>query len=227
LDVGGSPAPPEDACPPAEPAVDRTELLLWALMYKFERLAVDRYTAHTPALATVEKRCFVARLDALETDEAPLAASILAGPVEDLLARARSTDAVSALIVQGLVLEHLGQAIYRVANDTERVGQRSRSLAAAGLAASISVTTEASAQIAERVGTHERLYAVFADVSEDVMAALDALAEPVDEVFGERFGLRFADVMGEFAAGLITACSALGMQRRKVVAHLAGACMGL
>ncbi len=72
-----------------------------------------------------------------------------------------------------------------------------------------------------------RLYAVFADTSEHVLAALDALAEPVDEVFGERFGLRFADVMGEFAAGLVTACTALGMQRRKVVAHLAGACMGL
>jgi uncharacterized protein YfiM (DUF2279 family) len=89
------------------------------------------------------------------------------------------------------------------------------------------VTIEASTEIAERVGTHEQLYAVFADVSQEVMAALDALAEPVDEVFGERFGLRFADVMGELAAGLITACTALGMQRRKVVAHLAGACMGL
>ena len=89
------------------------------------------------------------------------------------------------------------------------------------------MTTEASAQIAERVGTHERLYPVFAEVSQNVLAALDALAEPVDEIFGDRFGLRFADVMGEFAAGLVSACTALGMQRRKVVGHLAGACMGL
>jgi len=33
--------------------------------------------------------------------------------------------------------------------------------------------------------------------------------------------------MGEFVAELITACTALGMQRRKAVAHLAGAAMGL
>src|SRR6185436_1172825 len=227
LDTDDSSPSREDVRIPAESPVDETERLLWALMRKFERLALERYAAHTPALATLEKRRFVARLDALATDEAPLAASILAAPVEELLARARSTDAVSALIVQGLVLEHLGQAIYRVAPDTERASPRTRALAADGHTASVSVTTEAAVEIAERVGTHERLYAVFAEMSEDVMAALDALAEPVDEIFGERFGLRFADVMGEFAAGLITACTALGMQRRKVVAHLAGACMGI
>jgi hypothetical protein len=226
-DAGGGATPHEDVRTPAEPPVDGTELLLWAVMHKFERLALECYTAHAEGLATVEKRRFVARLDALKTNEAPLAASVLAAPVEEILARSRSTDPVSALIVQGLVLEHLGQAIYRVARDTERATSASRVLAAAGRAASVSVTTQASAEIAQRVGTHERLYPVFAELSQEVMAALDALAEPVDEVFGERFGLHFADVLGEFAAGLITACTALGMQRRKVVAHLAGACMGL
>jgi len=226
-DASGTAASHEDVRPPAEPPVDETELLLWALMRKFERLALEHYTTHARALATAEKRHFVVLLDALETDEAPLAASVLAAPVEELLARARSTDALSTLIVQGLVLEHLGQAIYRVAKDTERASPASRALAVAGRAAGLSVTTQASAEIAEHVGTHERLYPVFAEVSQEVIAALDALAEPVDDVFGERFGLRFADVLGEFAAGLITACTALGMQRRKVVAHLAGACMGL
>jgi hypothetical protein len=226
-DSGGGATPHEDVRTPAEPPVDGTELLLWAVMHKFERLALECYTAHAEGLATVEKRRFVARLDTLKTNEAPLAASVLAAPVEEILARSRSTDPVSALIVQGLVLEHLGQAIYRVAKDTERATPASRVLAAAGRAASVSVTTQASAEIAQRVGTHERLYPVFAELSQEVMAALDALAEPVDEIFGERFGLHFADVLGEFAAGLITACTALGMQRRKVVAHLAGACMGL
>ena len=226
-DASGTAAPHEDVRPLAEPPVDETELLLWALMRKFEGLALVDYTRHARALATAEKRRFVACLDALEMDEAPLAASVLAGPVEAVLARARSTDAVSTLIVQGLVLEYLGQAIYRVAKDTERASHASRALAAAGRAASVSVTSQASAEIAEYVGTHERLYPVVAEVSQEVIAALDALAEPVDEVFAERFGLRFADVLGEFAAGLITACTALGMQRRKVVAHLAGACMGL
>ena len=226
-DAGGTVAPYQNVATPAEPPAEATELLLWALMHKFERLALERYAAHVPTLATVEKRRFVGRLAALATDEAPLAASVLAAPVDELLARARSTDAVSALIVQGLVLEYLGQAIYRVAKDTERASPASRALAAARRDASISVTTQASAEIAEHVGTHERLFPVFADVSQEVIGALDALADPVDEVFGERFGLRFADVLGEFAAGLITACTALGMQRRKVVAHLAGACMGL
>jgi hypothetical protein len=226
-DAGDTATSPEDVRILAARPVDGTELLLWALMHKFERPALEHYAAHTPALATVEKRRFVARLDALETDEAPLAASALAAPVDELLARARSTDASSVLIVHGLVLEHLGQAIYRIAEDTERASPASRALAAAGRVASVSVTTVASGEIATRVGTHERLYGVFVEASEEIVALLDPLAEPVDEVFGERFGLRFADVLGEFAAGLITACTALGMQRRKVVAHLAGACMGL
>jgi hypothetical protein len=215
-----------EAMPPDRP-VDPDELLLWALMHKFERLALERYAADAPRLATEEKRRFVARLDALAPDEALLAASELAGPVEELLARAQGADEVSALIVQGLVLEHLGNAIYRIAEGTNQASAASRTLAAAGRCASASVTAAASTQIAKRVGTQEQLFPVFAEVTQDVVAALDGLADPVDHIFGERFGLRFVDVLGEFTADLIVACTALGMQRRKVVAHLAGACMGL
>lgn len=208
---------------PVEPA----ELLLWALMEKFERLATDRYAKFAPSLATAEKQGFCARLDALEVDAAPLAASDLAAPVEELLTRAQSADERSTLIVQGLVLENLGQSIYRIAEGSERLSAISRDLAAAGRGACASVTVAAATRVAALVGTHERLYASFAEVSHDVLGALDALAEPVDRVFGEHFGIRFADVLGEFAADLITTCTGLGMQRRKVVAHLAGACMGL
>jgi hypothetical protein len=235
-----APAPnPEPDASPAVPTsegiagraddsiVDRTELLLWALMRRFERLALEGYSAHSPTLATPEKRDFVARLEAVPADEEALAASELGGPVEHLLARARSADEVAVLIAQGLVLEQLGRAIYRVAEGTDRASSATRALAAAGGVASASVTAAASARIARHVGTAEQLYPVFADRSHDLIAALDALAEPVDRVFAGRFGLRFADVMGEFAAELITAATALGMQRRKVVAHLAGACMGI
>jgi len=224
---GARVAPSPGAAASLERPVERAELILWALMEKFERLAIDRYARFAPRLATDEKRRFCARLDALVVDPEPLATSELAGPVEELLARARSADEIATLIVQGLVLENLGQAIYRVAAHTERASAVSRDVAEEGRAACASVTVVAAARIAELVGTHERLYASFADGSYDVLGALDALAEPVDLVFGERYGLRFADVLGEFAADLITTCTALGLQRRKVVAHLAGACMGL
>ena len=222
----GSPAPAVSETEQSRPD-SRTELLLWALMDAFERAALDSYVAYSPGLATGEKRQFVARLAGLGIDEGALAASSLGAPAAALLARARGTDELSALIVQGLVLEHMGHAIYRIAQASERASTASRAIAASGLAASISVIAAASARLTERVGTGETLYAVFAEVSHEVLGALDALAEPVDEVFGEHFGLRFADVMGEFVADLIGACTALGMQRRKVVAQLAGASMGL
>ena len=209
---------------------DADELLLWALMVRFERLALDRYAALSPALADAgdgAKRAWVARLDALPTDGAALAASPLAPPVDALLARAQSTDETAVLLVQGLVLEHLGQAIYRVAQATERAGEATRALAGEGLAASRAVTSAAASRTRAVVGSGEDLYRTFTERTHDVLAALDALADPVDAVFGARFGLRFADVMAEFVADLVGAGTALGMQRRKIVAHLAGACMGL
>jgi len=208
-------------------AIDRLELLFWDLMGRFERLALARYGAHAPELATHLKQQLVERLDALPSDEASFATSELAAPVEALLARAQSTNEVAVLIVQGLILEHLGLAIYRIAASNHRSSGATRALAAAACDACASVTSVASTRIAARIGTSDQLFVVFADVSHEVMSAIDALAEPVDHVFGEQFGLRFADVLGEFSAELITACTALGMQRRKVVAHLAAACMGL
>jgi len=222
---GGSEPAAAAGAPALASAVD-TDRLLWALMARFERLAVERYAELAPALATPDKQRFVASLDA-HADDATLASSALAAPVDVLLARAQSADEASVLVVQGLVLEHLGQAIYRVATATTRVSAATRERAAAGLAASGSVTTAAAARIPQVLGSGDALYAAFVARSHDVVAALDALADPVDAVFGERFGLRFADVMGEFVADLTTACTALGMQRRKVVAHLAGACMGI
>lgn len=219
-------APDAGVAVPGERPDDATELLLWSLMDAFERLALERYAVLSPGLATPAKRDFVARLAALGPDEAALAASELAAPADALLAHARTTDEVSALIVQGLVLEHMGHAIYRIAHGSERPSAPSRALAGVGLAASRSAIAAASARLASTVGTGDALYAVFAARSHDVLGAMDALADPVDRVFAAHFGLRFADVMGEFVADLIGACTALGMQRRKVVAHLAGASMG-
>jgi hypothetical protein len=226
----GTPLAPTDADELLLAPSDADELLLWALMARFERLALDRYAALSPALSAAgdgAKRAWVARLDALPTDPAALAASPLAPPTDVLLARAQSTDETAVLLVQGLVLEHLGQAIYRTAQATERASAATRALAGEGLAASRQVTAVAGRRTADVVGSGEDLYRTFTDRTHDVLGALDALADPVDAVFGERFGLRFADVMGEFVADLIAAGTALGMQRRKIVAHLAGACMGL
>jgi hypothetical protein len=39
--------------------------------------------------------------------------------------------------------------------------------------------------------------------------------------------LRFADIIGDFVADLVPTCGKLGMDRRKVMSHLAGALMGI
>jgi hypothetical protein len=207
---------------------DPDERLFWTLMRRFETLALDRYDAHAPDLATPEKRAFVSTIAATSLADADLAAHDLAAPTDALLAAAASRDAVATLIVQGLVLEHLAQTIYGIVAATEQmVGETSRALARIGRAASASVTAEVPARLDAALPDPAALWTAFAAASHDVLAALDGLADPVDRVFGLRFDLRFADVMGDFIADLIGACTSLGMPRRKVVAHLAGAAMGL
>jgi hypothetical protein len=206
---------------------DESEVLFWTLLRKFETQTLEHYRAHAPLLATADKERLVVLLSAAGCGDEALAASELAQPIETLLRCARNTDQASTLIVQGLLLERLGQAIYRLAAKTDRASEESQSLARFALAASEAVSELVSPEIARHVGTHETLYVQFATVSHDVLGTLDAVGEPVDRIFGSRFGLRFAEVVGEFAADLVGTCTELGMQRRKVVAQLAGASMGL
>jgi hypothetical protein len=206
---------------------DDQEALFWTLMHRFEARALACYRRNAPPLATAAKADVVRAAATAATAEDQLAASELARPVEALFACVADEQRTSTLLVQGLVLEYLGQSIYRIGAAAERISPATRALAAAGLAASEEVTGLALDCIATEIGTGEPAYAVFADVTHDALGALDALSEPVDRVFGERFGLRFADLLGEFTADLIGACTRLEMPRRKVVAHLAGACMGL
>jgi hypothetical protein len=206
---------------------DAQEALFWTLMHRFEAHALACYRRHAPLLATVAKADVVRAAAAAAAAPERLAATDLAPRVEALFACVAGDERTATLFVQGLVLEHLGQSIYRIGEVAERTSPATRSLATAGRAASEEVTRLALERIAADVGTGEVAYAVFADVTHDALGALDALSEPVDRVFGERFGLRFADLLGEFTADLVGACTRLEMPRRKVVAHLAGACMGL
>jgi hypothetical protein len=206
---------------------DGEELLFWTLMRRFEVPALARYRAHAPPLATIDKTRFVEGLAAMEPRDDLLATHELAAAADRLLSQADGADEVSTLIVEGLVLERLRLAIYRIAASIDRASDGSRALAAEGQRASSGVSAAAAQRIAAALGTGETLFAVFAPRSHAVIGALDALAEPVDRTFGERFGLRFTEVMGEFTAELIGACTELGMQRRKVVGHLTSVCMGL
>ena len=66
----------------------------------------------------------------------------------------------------------------------------------------------------------------FTAASHEVLSALDELSEPVDRIFGNRIEASFAELMGEFTADLLEACVGLGMERRRVIGHLASASMG-
>lgn len=203
------------------------EDLFWEILREFEDLALVQYQAAVPALATGAKRELVARLRARAPGTACLDASILAGPVRDVLAEARSTDVTRTLCVQGLVLENLAQAIYGAVGENRHVSDESRQLARLALAASESVTVQVPSLLTARFVDGEQLFAQFAEQSHGILTRFDAVGDGVDRTFAEPFGMQFKDIAGAFVARLVPVCTDMGMLRRRVVSHLAASFMGL
>jgi hypothetical protein len=202
------------------------EDLFWAILRNFESLALRQYEGFAAPLATPAKREFVQRLVERAPGDGVLGSSPLGAPVRDLVAVATNEDGMATLLLQGLLLERMGQAIYGSVTRNERVSVESRALAASAIEASKSVCAIVPDQLGA-AGDGERLFAAFADASGEVLSRMDALGEEIDRVFGEPFGLQFRDIVGEFVASMIPVCTTLGMSRRKVVSHLAGSFMGL
>ena len=207
--------------------LDRDELLMWRILGKLEELALRKYESVLPLLATPAKKAMVDQLLQNAPDDAELAASPLGQPIQELLQAADGGDSTATLIVQGMVLERLGQIIYKALSAHQAVSQATRSLAASGWNACSAVIELATQEIKQQVGEGERLFEVFCRTADGVLKRLDGLGEGVDHLFGQRFGLTFSEVLGEFTAELLPACVALGISRRKLVCHLAGVFMGL
>jgi hypothetical protein len=206
---------------------DHDELLLWRILGKLEVLALRKYESVLPLLATPEKKAMVVQLLLVAPDDAALEASPLGQPVRELLAAAENTAPGDTLIVQGFVLERLGQIIYKVLSSHATVSHATRALGSTGWQACSSVIELATQQLGRQIGDGDRLFQAFCRAADGVLRRLDGLGDGVDRLFGERFGLTFSEILGEFTAELLPACVALGINRRKLVCHLAGVFMGL
>jgi hypothetical protein len=77
-----------------------------------------------------------------------------------------------------------------------------------------------------RIGTGEALLQAIMTESAPLLRTLDELGEGIDATFLERYGVSFADLMGDVAAELIATCIELDVDRRKLVAFLTSALMG-
>ena len=132
------------------------------------------------------------------------------------------------LVAQGLVLERVRRIVYGTLAGLADISASSKSLARALERVSAEVVARTPALFASACArTEQKPFSLFAEASDDVLHRLDAVGEGVDEIFGERFGLRFADIIGDFVSDLVPTCVELGMERRKVMSHLAGALMGI
>ena len=206
--------------------LDYDEQLMWSVLSRLETLALAKYRKDAPELATPEKQEIVRTLHEGVPDDRPIDTSPLGTPVRELLAAAAKPGQTDTLIVQGLLLERLGQIIYKVLSSQQTASAATRSLASTGWKACSAVIGLASQRLRSLVGEGDKLFDVFSTASETVLRKLDSLGAGVDELFGKRFGLTFAEVLGDFTAELLPACVELGMNRRKLICHLASVFMG-
>lgn len=210
------------------PCIDHLELLLLTILRRFEDDAAAQYDACLRDFMTEEKKAFVARLRDYTPTDRPLDESVLAKPLYELLDVTSATEERSVLILQGLVLERVREAVYAVTADSPRISGEARALLTEGRQASRTITAMAPALVAQRIGEGDALYEHFASVSREALRLLDDLGQPVDDVFGDSKGLWFSDIIGEYASDLLPLCTdELHMSRRKVICHLTGAMMGI
>ena len=207
--------------------LNESELLLWTILRSFESLALKQYEQNVPALATVEKKELVNLLMSQVPTDTAIESTALSQPVKDLLSAAKSNTEINTLIIQGLILEVLGQTIYQTIIDSETFTAYTKNLSEVGLKARTSIKAETKKLITEKIGTGDELYQVFLTISRPVILKLDVLGESLDHYFSEKFGISFSDLMGEFVAELLATCMDLGIERRKIVSYLTSTLMGI
>ncbi len=205
--------------------LDRSEALLWTILSRFEFLAVEQYGATVPSLLTPEKIAVVALLRTRVQTEDELAGTQLEAPIAALVASATSTRAAHVLIAQGLFLELIGEAIYRTFGANELSSGSTRELCILGNRASGRARDTIPGLLREHIGRGDVLLQAIVDESGPLLARLDDLGEGIDAHYLDRFGVSFADLMGDVAAELIAIAIDLDVDRRKFVAFLASALM--
>jgi hypothetical protein len=208
-------------------ALDRSEALLWTILAQFELLAVAQYTASAPALLTPEKEAVAALLRARVNGDEFLTGSPLAAPIAALVDSLRSTREEHVLIAQGLFLESIGAAIYRSFGENAATSVPTRTLCERGFAASARARAIVPGLLRSRIGEGDALLQAIMTAAGPLLRSLDDLGEGIDASFLDRYGVSFADLMGDVAAELIAACIELAIDRRKFVAFLTSALMGI
>jgi hypothetical protein len=206
--------------------LDRSEALLWTILSRFESLAAEQYAHTVPALLTPEKEAVVARLRTRVRSDDELRGTRLEAPIAGLMRSVTSHDEARVLIAQGLFLELIGEAIYRSFGENAVTSEPTRELCEFGSAASARARELVPGLLRSRIGEGDVLLQALMTEGAPLLRSLDDLGEGIDDSFLDRFGVRFADLMGDVAAELIAVCLDLEVDRRKFVTFLTSALMG-
>ncbi|MCX7899196.1 MAG: hypothetical protein N2444_03790 [Methylocystis sp.] len=192
------------------------ETLLWAILRRFETYALARYEAVAPEVINNDKRAVVAALNARG---AKIDSPQLAFETDALIDALASAERRDALINQALLLELVGKAIYANVSLAD-VSSETRDLCALGVRAAEATAAAATQALREDFKSGEAFFAAMIKTSPEMLKKLTPFAETLDREIGPAFGLNFADLIGEFVSDVDEATSALGVDRKKLIAFL-------
>ncbi len=209
------------------PGVQHTlDELFWNLMGRFERQALAQYRDQVKELQLSSKEACLDRLEGIVPPAAPLPPGALRDSMDELAqASAAVGGRAQVLATQGLVLEQVRRSVYAAVAKSPSASARTQELAADLARASAAASSKCVQLFSSEVDEADR-FMCFVEASDELLRQLDRFGEEVDASFGDSFSVRFPAVVGDFVAELVPVCTSLGMDRRRVWAHLTCALMG-
>jgi hypothetical protein len=206
--------------------IEETERLFWTVMKRLEAVALEQYRRFAPNLATLPKVELVESIGAAAPGDAISDADLSKG-LDEVIANARGKDEDATLMLQGLLLERLGRTIYAVLHARENISEATRAMAERAAEVSDRIAEFAAERLKVKYPDGDKLFQFFQDSTGNLFRSLDGISAGIDRAFGQRFGITFADLIGEYTADILPTLASLGMNRRKVVCHLTGSFMGM
>lgn len=194
-------------------------------MRQLEDLAVRQYKKYIPELDPVKKQRFLRNIESKFPSQENSSSERLSSAIGQLVQTATKNSRLDTLLLQGLSLELLGQAIYKAIINTASLSEDSRQLAEEADGASQEILDQVLSILRKDGLVGDSLFKSFISATQDVFGQLDSMGSLIDQTFSGQSQLTFDEVLADAVTELLKHGTELGMDRKKLLRQLTSALM--
>ena len=200
------------------------EMQAGSILSQFELRGLHLYEAIDPALLACKQplQAVMAPYNHRRFEDDPRLAEVVTQAVANWPAESE----VEILLLQGIVFERLGQALYDSFLQAYDLSDGMRAFCEQGMQCSVAANQQVLCLLQNRLPADEA-YGTFLKVAQPFLNDFDTMGETLAEVFGSSFGISYSVVASRLVSDLVPDCVELGMERRKVFSALTEALMGV